>query len=118
MAGFEKRHRSHPEARDAACSGVSDEVIGRYGRPCENELPGVARVVDRPSDMVPDIRFNLPLVDQTRSVSVQNEGGIDPYGASGSDIDIEEDLTSCSLPCCCRFARRFWALDENNSAGR
>lgn len=93
IAGLGERHRAHPEPANAERAAVPRDVVRRHGRACQDELTGPATcLVDRTSDMVPDGRHELPLIDQSWSRTVEKERRIEQTGGSRVIVDHRPDL--------------------------
>ena len=72
FAALPQRHRPHPEARDAADARVERRVRLRgNGRAGQDEQPLRAGAVDRMPNRVPERRRDLPFVDETGLVPLQ-----------------------------------------------
>jgi len=65
---------------------------------CEQELSGLASLIHRPSDGVPDAGFDLPFVDQPRSGAVQHKSGIQACQLGSRLVDIKTYFAGRVLP--------------------
>jgi hypothetical protein len=58
--------------------------------------------------VIPDLRYELPLVDQARAVTIEQDRGIKEAGGASRQIRVKSDLASCrdtcgsGLPACAR----------------
>jgi len=67
-------------------------VVERHRRSGQDEVPGASAIVDGPSDMVPDLGFALPFVDQAGLGPVEDEARVDGGGLASTRVHIKEDL--------------------------
>ena len=96
-AALEQAHRPHPQPADAASAGMTRHVVGRDGGTRQQELPGLATVVDRTADVVPDPRLDLPLVDQPRRRSVEHELRVELDRSASVRVDVEPHVAGGDL---------------------
>ena len=94
---------------------MASDVVGRSGRPGQDELAALAPIVDRPSDVVPDAWLDLPLVDQPRGLSREHGRWVDADGAARGVVDVEQHLAARHLASGERLAAGLGALDEHAS---
>jgi hypothetical protein len=65
-------HRAHRQAEDSPGAAVASGVFSSLRRTGEDEQPGAAAaVVDAPAYLVPDLRNDLPFVDEPWVVPVE-----------------------------------------------
>jgi hypothetical protein len=96
---------------------VPRDVVRWYCGAGQDELPRFRAVIDCPSDLVPDRRLGLPLVDESRGWAIEHQRGIDRNSLSSVQVDIEKDLTRSDLPCRGRLSARPWPLDDDGANG-
>ena len=113
MARLEQRHRPHAEPRDPCRAGVPGDVVGWRGRTGQNELARLLTIVDRATQVVPQRRFDLPLVKEPRDRTVQHEAGIDRDRTAGVVVDVQQDLAAGHLSRRGRLAATLRALDHD-----
>ena len=77
VSQFEQRHRAEVETDDSPRSRVPGNIIGWNRRTGEDEVASPGAVINGSANMVPDCWLRLPLVDQARSLPVQEQPGID-----------------------------------------
>ena len=75
MTGFKEREGAHSEPCQTASAGVSGHVVRRNRRAGQDELSGSAPVVHGSPHMVPDVRLDLPLVNEAGDVAAQDRVG-------------------------------------------
>ena len=110
---FEERHGTQAKPEDPASSCVAREVIGRNGRPGEDEMAPSGMRVDRVPDVVPDHGGGLPLVDQAGSRPFEHQVGIDRDHVVGSPVHVQKDPARSLLPGRHRLATGPRALDQD-----
>jgi hypothetical protein len=88
-ACLEETHRTHTQAGDAPGSRVPGDVVCWDRGTGQDELTRVRAIVNRSSDLVPDGRLELPLVDQSGRGAIENEGRIDRDRLPGVHVDVE-----------------------------
>lgn len=72
-------------------------IVSRLGRPGENELTWVDSFVDCSAHVVPDLRFELPLVDEPWGVALEHQPRIQFGGVASSLVDVEKHLAIGNL---------------------
>jgi hypothetical protein len=92
---------------------VAGLVVGGSSRTGEDELTGIAAVVDLPANVVPDARLDLPLVDQPWRFAGEDQAGIDLGGFPCFPVNVEQYLALGLLPSGFRLATGFGALDKD-----
>jgi hypothetical protein len=78
---------------------VSRDVIRWDGGAGEDELAGLAAIVDRAANVVPDRGLQLPLVDQARRGAREHERRIYRGRLAGVGVGVEQDLARGDPPC-------------------
>jgi hypothetical protein len=74
-------------------------------------------LIDGPSNVVPDVRHQLPLVDEAWALPIEKYFRGNQSGCAHRRIDVEAYLTACE---CCRrgcLAACTGTLDEHRSSG-
>ena len=104
QSGLEQRHRPHVDARHPACAGVPRHVVGWRGGTGEDESARPAAVVARPSEVVPDLRGDLPFVEQARLGALDQAPGLDACKLDRIGVGVEQHFAGGSLPGRCRLA--------------
>jgi hypothetical protein len=74
-------------------------------------------VIDVASDLVPDLRHELPLVDQPGMGTVQQKPGIERARRSGSRVAIEAHRAPCRPQRRLGLATPARTFDENGARG-
>lgn len=118
MARLEEGHRSHPEAREPCSSRVSRDVICGNGGTCQNELSRFPPIIHRTTDVIPDRRFYLPLVDETRHLPVEYEGGMHRDSLASIPVHIEKHFARSELPGRGCLATCLGAFDDDRPCRR
>ena len=93
MSCLKQCHRSHTEASEPSGSSVSRNLISRNGRSSQNKLTGLPAIIYSATDMIPDRRLQLPLVDETRYLTIEHQCRIDCNSQTGVLIHIQKHLT-------------------------
>jgi hypothetical protein len=83
----------------------------------QDELSRVRAIVDRPADVVPDLRLDLPLIQKARRRTVEHERRIDRNRLSRIRIDVEQDLARRDLPGGGSLPAPLRPLDHNGADG-
>lgn len=114
---LEERHRTHPQPRQTPGAGVAGDIVRGHCRTGEDELAGNASPVHGPSDVVPDRRFRLPLVDEARRFACKDGRRVQVDHGSGSVVHIQEHGAGRD-----RFGRRslpagLGTLDHDRAGG-
>jgi hypothetical protein len=68
--------------------------------------------VHRTANVVPDGRFDLPLVEESGGWAIEYEGGGDTHRAAGVVVHIQEHLAACGLTGGRRLSAGLGALDD------
>lgn len=68
---------------------MSGYVVCGDGGTGQDELPGLFTLIHSATNVVPDSRLDLPFVDETRSISVEDQGRVDRDGVPGILVDVE-----------------------------
>ena len=91
-------------------------VVGS-GRSSEDELSAGSTVINGASYVRPDVRHQLPLIDQERCGLIENEVRHDFGGGTLLCVNVESHFRSRLPECSGGLATRLRPLDENR-AGR
>jgi hypothetical protein len=86
-----KRHGAHSESDDSARSDMTCLLVGWHSGAGQDELPDAVGV-GRPTNMVPDAAHHLPLIDETRLLTLEQECRVDLCQRSCLGVDVEQDL--------------------------
>jgi hypothetical protein len=93
-------------------------VVRRDCRTRENELTGLTAIVDETANVVPDRRFDLPLVDQPWLAAIEDERRVNSKRLPGHRVDVEQHLTSGRPARGFRLAASLRALDDHGAGRR
>ncbi len=96
---------------------VSSFVIGWPGRSGEDELTWIHAFVNRATHVIPDLRLELPLVDEPWGIALENQARIYLGGFTGRSVDVEEHLALGNLAGGLGLSTGLRSLDED-CAGR
>src|SRR5680860_1076786 len=112
-----QRHGPHPQTADPSGAAVAGLVIGRLGGAGQDELTGVNPIVDVAAYVVPDLRLELPLIDQPGDVAVEDQRGIEFGGVTSVLVDVEKHLALCDLASGFGLAAGLRSLDQDRASG-
>lgn len=116
FAGLDEAHRPHHQAREPARTGVAPDIVVRDGGSGEDELTEGAASVDLGTDVIPHPgAVELPLVDQPRGVSGQDQAGIDLKCLERGFIAIQIYGAGRGLLSRAGLAARLRSLDHDGS---
>lgn len=82
----------------------------------EDELPRLYPFVNSPAHVVPDLRRDLPLVDQSRGLAAEDQLRIKIRRFPSRGVDVEQNLAGGKPPGRLGLATCLGALDEARSA--
>jgi hypothetical protein len=68
---------------------VARRVVGGSRRTCQEKLPWCGAFVDLSTHVIPDLRDDLPFVEQSRYGAIQEEPRIDRGSLLGRRVDVE-----------------------------
>ena len=110
-------HGTHwnPAEPPGAC--VPGLIVGRHGRPGQDELPWFSAFVHGAADAVPDPRDHLPFVQQSGCRPIEDERGVQLRGATGIDVDVEEHGAGSALPGGRGLADSLGSLNHDGTEG-
>ncbi len=117
VSQFEQRHRAETETDDSPGSRVPSDIVGWNCRPREDEVASPGAVINGPAHMVPDHWLRLPLVDQARSLPIQEQPGIDGDCILDTRVCVHPNLARCYLAGHGSLAASSWTFDKNPSRG-
>lgn len=83
--------------------------------PVKDELAWVRAIVDRPTDVVPDRRLDLPLVEESWRRTLQHERRVDRDRLPGVGIDVQQNLAGRDLPGGGGLSTRPRPLDDDSA---
>jgi hypothetical protein len=92
---------------------VSVRVVSRSGGSGEDELALFLAVVDLPTDAVPDLRLDLPFVEQDRWPSGEEGLGVEIELGARYGVLVEADDRVGDLGCSGGLSARLRPLDED-----
>jgi hypothetical protein len=90
-------------------------VICWYCRTSQDELAGRPSVIHRSTNMVPNLGYDLPLIDESGGLTIEDEGRIDPSGLQGVGIHIEVDFAGPNLTGGLCLSARLGPLDQDRT---
>lgn len=88
-------HGPHAHDADPSRARVPRSIITGGRRPGEDELSASATVIDSPANVRPDVRHQLPFVDQERCGLVKDKVGRDFGGGPLLRVHVQADLRGC-----------------------
>lgn len=118
VAALRQGHGPHPQAGDTQTAAVTRRIIDWHRGSGQDELPRpIGMIVHATSHMVPDCRYELPLIDQARAVSIEQQSRCHEPRRPCLIVNVEAHLAPCGLPRGLRLAASAGTLDEYR-AGR
>ena len=115
VAGLEERHRPHPQPGETASAGVAGDVVRRHCRTRQDELSACRALVYAATNVVPDFRRQLPLVEQSGHLPYQDGRRIDARHPLRVEVYVEEHVAGAGLCRRGRLANRPSALHEDGT---
>lgn len=91
-------------------------VIGGPGRAGKDELAGIYTVVDGSAHVIPNLRSELPLVDQPRYVAREDQPWIERRCLTSIGFDVEQYLARGNLACRLGLSACLCTLDQYSAA--
>ena len=110
---LEERHGTHAHACDATGTAVAHDVVSRHGRACEDESALAGLQVGGAADVVPDVRCDLPFVEETRRVALEDGLRVQECRLAGVGVGVEEHFACRRLPCGRGLAAGSRAFDQD-----
>jgi hypothetical protein len=92
-----KRHGPQPQATDSPSARVSSLLVSWLGGPGEDELTWIHTFVNRATNVIPNLWLELPLVDESWSVALEDQPRTQLGSFTGRSIDVEEHLALGNL---------------------
>ncbi len=115
MSGLEERKWAHSQSRQASGSRVAGHIVSGYCRTRQDELSRRSSVIHRPSDMIPDVRLRLPLIDESWRLAAEHRIRVDANHAPGVPVNVKEYLAGGEVPAGGRFPARLGTLHYNRT---
>ena len=112
-----KRQRTHAQPGETTGAGMAGDVVGGHGGTGEDELAGHGPPIDRPAHMIPDGRLKLPLVNQSRRVSIQYRRRVHADRPPGIFVNVQQHLALCRLHGSGCLPRRLGPLHKDRAGG-
>jgi hypothetical protein len=76
---------------------VSSLLVSWLGRPGEDELTWIHTFVNRATHVIPNLWLELPLVDESRSIALEDQSRTQLGGFTSRSVDVEENLALGNL---------------------
>ena len=113
-----ERHWADSEPGEAARPRVAGAVVRRHRRPGEDETTPPRLRIHGATDMVPNRRRELPLVNEPGRIPREHGSRIDAHHRPGVGVHIQEHMAGRGLHRRGRLAHRPGAFDEHGPGGR
>ena len=93
---------------------MARDIVGRNRRPGQDELPRLTpRRIDLAPDVVPDLWYDLPLIDQARSIAGEDEARVEESYGARCRVGVQVDLTPCDVARGLRLSRSARTFDQD-----
>jgi hypothetical protein len=97
---------------EATGAGMAGRIIARDGRASQDELSLGPSIVHGVANVVPELGLNLPFVDESGGLSLEQEARISRERLSGSDR-VDADLAASGAASGLGLADRLRSLDHD-----
>ena len=115
VAGLMQAHGTHAEPSHSGSARVPRDVVRWNRRSGEDELSRLRPIVDGATNVIPDRRFDLPLVDEAWHGAGQHGAGREGGRRAGVGVHVQQHFTSGDLASGLGFSARFGTLDHDGA---